>query len=412
MARARATPIEAQLHNLSVLICVADTESISRAAEQLCKVPSTVTRSILDLERTVGVALFERRPRGMLLNAYGEAVLVRARRIREEIRHAVEELQESRKKSGASSVHAIATLLFSDRRLQLLVELDSLRSIAAAGARMGMTQAGASMALARMEASLGQVLFRRAPDGLVPLLPAERLSTHAKLIFAELRHIESDLSAIAGNVAGEVVVGATPLGRTAVLPTAIATAIARYPRLRVTTVDSSYDRLVASLRSGEIDFVFGALRLRHLCQGLITEPLFIDRLAVLVRRGHTLAGRTSIQLAELLQEKWILPRTMGRPLIDASFETLGLQPPVPSVEAGEPSIIRQLLRASDMLAVSSPNQLKFEIETGALAELPVTLEGTIREVGLIVRDGAKLPPAALALLEAVRAQVHTRGERD
>ncbi len=408
MVNIQAADIEQQLHNLRIFLTIAETESISRAAKQLFKVPSAITRSLVELERVVGSPLFERKPRGMLLNAYGQAVLVRTRRINDEIQQSVDELLDAKTKKSPASRSSVAVLLFNQRKLELLINLVSLRNISSAANQMGMTQAGASMALARIEAALGQTLFHRGLEGLVATDPAGRLVMRAKRIFAELRHIGSDISALGGDLTGSVVIGTTPLGRTQVFPTAIATAIARFPGLRVATVDNTYDSLIAGLRSGEIDFVFGALRPRHMCQGLIVEPLFIDRLAIIVRAGHPLSKKATLQLSELLDENWILPRTIGRPLVDASFRMLELTPPVPSIEAGDPSVIRQLLRVSDMLAVTSPLQLKFEIDTGALVELPVTLEGTIREVGLIVRDGAMLSPAARAVLESVRSQLRAR----
>jgi LysR family transcriptional regulator of gallate degradation len=120
-----------------------------------------------------------------------------------------------------------------------------------------------------------------------------------------------------------------------------------------------------------------------------------------------LARRKQLQLRDLVHEKWIIPRpnALGRPLVDACFKALGLEPPTPSVETGDLAIVRQLLYASDMLAVTSPYQLEYEIQSKSLVELPVTLNGTSRDVGLIVREGAMLPPAALALLETIRTQL-------
>jgi LysR family transcriptional regulator of gallate degradation len=396
---------EQKLHNLHVFVSVADTESITRAAEQLFKAPSAITRSIIELERAIGVALFERKPRGMLLNVYGEAVLLRARRIENEIEFAADEFPRSKSKSPASSV-AISNVLFNDRKLQLLVHLADCRNISSAAAQMSMTQAGASMALSRIEAVLGQSLFQRRMQGMVATDAADRLVMRARRVFAELRHMSSDIAALSGSLKGSVVIGTTPLGRTYVFPTAIANAVSHHPELRVTTVENLYDQLIGGLRSGDIDIVFGVVRPTHLSAGLVTEPIFTDRLSVLVRAGHPLARRSQLRISELLQERWILPRSNapGRPLIDASFERAGLRPPVPSIETGDLAIVRQVLNDSDMLAVTSPHQLMLELHSGSLVELPVVLEGTTREVGLILRDGAMLSPAALAVLEAVRFQ--------
>jgi LysR family transcriptional regulator of gallate degradation len=413
MAQTYTSPLEVeqQLKNLRIFLSVADAKSITQAAEQLFKAPSAITRSIIELERFIGVSLFERKARGMLLNAYGEAVLVRVRRIDDEIRLAADEFLRSRAKTRASSPSAISNLLFNGRKLQLIIHLATYHNISSAAAHMKMTQTGASMALSRLEAALGQSLFQRRMQGMVATDAADRLVMCARRVFAELRHMGSDISAISGNLTGSIVIGTTPLGRTDVFPTAIATTISRYPGLRVTTVESSYEQLIGSLRSGDIDIVFGVLRPSHLCRGLITEPVFTDRLSVVVRAGHPLARRTQLQMSELLTEKWILPRpnALGRPLVEAAFQKQGLQPPVPSVETGDLAVLRQLLNASDMLAVTSPHQLMLEIRSGLLTELPVTI-GETREVGVIVRDGAMLSPAALAVLDAVRCQVRERRE--
>jgi LysR family transcriptional regulator of gallate degradation len=49
-----------RLQNLRMFLSVADAESITRASEQLFKAPSAITRSIIELEKALGVELFER----------------------------------------------------------------------------------------------------------------------------------------------------------------------------------------------------------------------------------------------------------------------------------------------------------------------------------------------------------------
>jgi LysR family transcriptional regulator of gallate degradation len=187
----------------------------------------------------------------------------------------------------------------------------------------------------------------------------------------------------------------------------MAEAISEFPGLRVTTIESPYEQLITGLRNGDIDVVFGALRCNELYQGLTTEPLFTDRLGIVARAGHPLARQIPLKLADLMGEKWILPKAnaLGRPLVDQSFRDQGLEPPVASIETADSSIIRQMLNASQMVAVTSPHQLMFEIRSGLLTELPVPLTNTRRPIGLILREGAMLSPAIQAVLEAVRKQV-------
>lgn len=389
------------LHLFRVFLSVAGTGSIARSAEQIFKAPSAITRAIADLEKLLGTPLFERKPRGMLPNRYGEAVLRRGLRIQEEIRQAVDELGGSH-----SEGNALAALLNSGRKLQLFILVAETRSVSQAATQLGLSQAGASMALTRMEAGLGQPLFHRMLQGMVITDAATRFLARAKRISAELRHMQSDLSAIAGSLSGRVSVGALPLGRTQIIPQGIADALKHHPGLRVTTVEGPYGVLASGLRNGDIDFIFGALRKDEQARGLIAEPLFNDRLGIIARAGHPLAACTRISLDELLAKQWILPRidAPGRRLVDESFQELGLEPPSPSVETGDLAILRSLLMNSDMLTAISPNQLHFELKAGSLVELPVQLGNTIREIGITQRDGAQLSPGAEAVLSSIRAE--------
>lgn len=401
-----ATPerLENSLRYIRDFLSVAETGSIARSSEVIFKASSAIARAISELEHSLGVGLFERKPRGMLLNAYGEAVRNRARRITDEIAGAVEEITRFAKRQPTVERNAVSNLLLNGRGLMLLISVSELRNLSAAAAHVGLSQAGASMALSRMESALGQPLFQRMMQGMVVTDAGAMIVSRGKRIVAELRHMQSDVAAIAGTMQGRIAIGALPLGRTHVLPAAIAAALQRHPNIRVTTVESPYEALVAGLRDGDIDFIVGALRVGERNAGLITESLFEDRLGIIARAGHPLAGAPA-SLKDLLPQRWILPRpgAPGRRLIDQSFRELAIEPPIPSVETGDLAVLRGLLKNSDMLTAISPHQLHYEIISGDLVELPVALGKTVRRIGITSREGAMLSPAALAVIDEIRS---------
>jgi LysR family transcriptional regulator, regulator for genes of the gallate degradation pathway len=403
--RAAAEPrgLEHHLRCIRDFLSVAETGSIAKSSDATFKAASAITRAIAELEACFGVALFERKPRGMLLNAYGVAVRHRALRIADEIAAAVDATARPGKRNHGVERNVVTTLLLNGRGLRLLISLADLRNLSAAASHLGLSQAGASMSLSRMEAALGQPLFHRMTQGMIATDAGARIVTHGRRIFAELRHMRSDVAAIAGTVQGSVIIGALPLGRTDLLPTAIAAALGRHPELRVTTVESPYEALVAGLRDGTVDFILGALRAGPRSVGLTTERLFEDRLSIVVRAGHPLAGARS-RLRDLLRQRWILPRpgTPARGLIDLSFRELAIEPPVPSVETGDLAVLRGLLRHSDMVTAISPHQLLYEFASGDLVELAIDLEKTVRPIGITARAGAVLSPAAQAVLDEIR----------
>lgn len=75
---------------------VAQTGSVTAAAERLHVAPSAVSRSIARLESALDTLLFERRARGMRLNSAGELLAVHAKRAWQDIERVVTDIESLR----------------------------------------------------------------------------------------------------------------------------------------------------------------------------------------------------------------------------------------------------------------------------------------------------------------------------
>ncbi len=67
-----------EIHQLRTFVCVAKLGSITRASEQLYLSQPAVSGHIKSMEDTLGLALFERTPKGMSLTSQGQAMLSKA----------------------------------------------------------------------------------------------------------------------------------------------------------------------------------------------------------------------------------------------------------------------------------------------------------------------------------------------
>lgn len=392
------------LRHLRAFSAVAAAGSVAAAAEALYRVASAVTRSVLDLEAALGRPLFDRRARGMALNAYGELVLVRALRIEREFEEARTQLVARGGMNAGADVHSLFTSILNGRRLAVVASLAQKRNMPAVAREFGITQPAISSALKDLESGLGVALFTRTARGLSPTPAGEIVAFYFKRVLSELRHIGPDIAASEGSLQGSVTVGALPLGRTQILPLAIASLLARHPQLHVSTVESPYDALAASLRSGDIDFILGALRHNTVeVKDLQQQPLFEDRISVIARAGHPLARAERIDFRMLREARWTLSRqgSPSRELLERFFSNARQAPPLPAVETGDLAVLRGLLLESDMLTAISPHQLRYEIRDGSLVVLDFPLEETRREIGLTQRLGAFPSPGARALMEEI-----------
>jgi len=405
-ARLARPEVDISLRHLFVFRAVAQEGSAAGAAGKLFRANSAIARSISALEFALRVRLFDRHARGMLINSYGRIVLERAERIAQEF-DAVSKTLDARRPSHAGANARLVSSLVNGRRLAIVTSLPERHSMAAVARDCGVTQAAVSACLRDFEERLGVTLFDRSPKGFVLTDIGQELTFHFRRSLAELRHISSDLAAMEGTLEGVVRIGALPLGRTRILPRCLASTIARHPLLRIATVESPYDLLAAQLRSGEIDFVFGALRPAHETADLLQDALFDDCVSVIARAGHPLASRQGLTIRDLRDAKWVLwrPESPSRESLRRSFTDAGLIPPQASVETGDLAILRGLILQSDMLTAISADQLRYEISAGDLLVLPIDLGKTRRSIGVTLRQGALPSPGTRALIDEIRVQV-------
>ena len=395
------------LHHLHAFGIVAATGGIRRSADILFRASSAVARSVAALEESLGTQLFERKGSGMLMTAAGQAVQLRVLRIEAALREVRDDAARLAARDGA---HLGSTdPLFNERRLQAAVLLAEVHHMPSVARVMAISQSAVSQAITKLETVLGQALFRRSPYGTVPTDAGTRWIMRFNRVLAELDHILSDIAALEGELTGSITVGALPLARTSLLPTAITSLLAKYPRLRVRSLESTYEELAAGLLSGRVDFIIGALR-SPTEQGFQAYPLLQDQIAVIARAGHPLASSSTLDFDALERYPWVLSRA-GTPLriaLEAFFQERGRQAPQPAVETGDLALLRGLLVSSDMLTVLSAHQLHYEIATGQLGVLPFPMFGLERPIGVITRAGAYLSPGADALLAELNGVIRTR----
>jgi DNA-binding transcriptional LysR family regulator len=82
-----------KLHDLRVLMSVVEEGSMSKAAERLATSQPAISRTIADLEHSLGVCLLDRDPKGIVPTPYGRALLKRSVAALDELRLGIVDLQ-------------------------------------------------------------------------------------------------------------------------------------------------------------------------------------------------------------------------------------------------------------------------------------------------------------------------------
>lgn len=381
----------------------AEQGAASLAALNLFRTQSSVTRSIRDLEHVLTISLFERHAKGMLLTDLGKVILPRAHLAIHELSRVPALLSRLQQPDDRNREEVEPIWLFNERRLQIFLSLYRQYHTLSVAKALNITQPAVSAALKVLEKGARMALFYRTPKGMMPTPAAHEIAPSISRALNAIRHIPEDITAHKGALTGVVHVGALPLSRARLLPQAVIKLISQHPDISIVTNESGFSTLMAELRAGDIDFIIGALRNEEPFLEVHNETLFSEELVLLVRPSHPLSGR-AIKNEELRDIQWVLPRnhTPSRNLLELAFKKMGLTPPKPTVESGDPAVVRALLLGSDMVAVVSSHQLDYEVSKGILIPLSTSLSDIRREIGLMTRQGALNSPATDALIHCIR----------
>lgn len=291
------------------------------------------------------------------------------------------------------------------RHLALLLHLYEQRSVLRAAEAAHMTQPAASKLLAEMESLLGVSLFERHARGVEPTWYGQVLVRRARSALSEIGRAQDEIAALRSGRMGQAAIGTVVNPGTTLVPQAIAAVKRDFPDILV-RVEMDYSRpLVARLLDGQLDIVVGRIMGPEGASDLAFEPLADEPHSVIVRAGHPLAQRPSIDHADLARHGWIMPPpgSVLRTRLDAVFLERGLEPPRNIVETASLPVMVHLLRHSDLLAALPAQPVAPYLETGQMRLLPVELGVRMEYFGIIRRRDQLLSPGAERVLEALRA---------
>jgi DNA-binding transcriptional LysR family regulator len=371
------------LRHLRVFLAVAETGSVTRAAE-LCHVSQpAVTQTLARIEALAGTQLFTRTPRGLFAAPAGTVLANRVRRALQLLDTALAGISPRLKVTATTG------------QLEALIAAHETENFTLAARQLGLAQPTVHRAVTQLEREAGRPLFERTAYGMIATRPAQALSQAARLAFSELAQADADLAELRSEEAGRLVIGAMPLSRSYLLPKALAAFRALRPNLPVQLLEGPYADLLASLRRGGTDMLIGALRDPLPIGDVEQQELFSDTLVIVCGKAHPLLAEPSPTLEQLADYPWVTARkdTPTRQHFDRLFQPLAQEKPLRIVESGSVILMRELLDVSEHLGCISRLQAEAEISRGLMRALPVDLAHTSRPIGITIRRGW-LPTAA------------------
>jgi DNA-binding transcriptional LysR family regulator len=255
------------------------------------------------------------------------------------------------------------------RDLHVFLTVVQHGSMAKGAARLGISTPRVSEIIAELEQALGVKLLDRSPHGVEPTRFGEALVQRSLNVFDELKEGIKDIGQLNDPTLGEVRLACPAHIAAILLPDIVARFTEIHPRATVQQDDIAFlDSQMTALRERRYD-----LTLSHLAKPLTkkdtdinVEVLFNNRMYVVASANSTWARRRRVDLAELVDEQWILtpPHTSGYARVTEAFAAFGLPVPKASIASLSTPLRLHLLMKSQYLAAIDHLSLKHLVRSG------------------------------------------------
>jgi DNA-binding transcriptional LysR family regulator len=252
-------------------------------------------------------------------------------------------------------------------------------SMAKAARQLGVSHPAVSEVIADLEHALGVRLLDRSAQGIEPTIYGDALLKRSVAVFDELKQSVRDIEFLSDATTGEVRISCMEGPSFTFLPDVLLRFSKQYPHIAVHTDLIDYSEVFGGLRERRYDCVLMAKQTvlhDEAADDLKVEILYDDTTIVAAGVHSKWARRRKIDLAELIDEPWILagPTSWNRTVGEEMFRARGLSRPKP-IMAQDAIILRaRLVAGGPYLATFATSVLRRLIaDNYAIAALPVDL---------------------------------------
>ncbi len=276
-----------------------------------------------------------------------------------------------------------------------------------AAARLHVAQPSISSAVAALEQELGAPLFHRERNEVTLTGAGEVFLPWARQVLADCDAGAAAVRDLLGLHRGRLVIGATPSLTTNLLPAVLAGYHTDHPGVELTVHEAGSQELVDRLGKGEMDLAVVILPVDR--PWVESKPLLEEELVLAVNRGHALAHRRSIRIAELEH----VPLVMFKDGYDLRETTL-----LACRQAGfVPVMAMQGLEMDGALAIAAAGVAAAVVPgsvvapSGPLRAIRFRGGALRRTIGLASRRDRPFSPAASAFVDALGNHLDQRSDR-
>jgi len=290
------------------------------------------------------------------------------------------------------------------RDIEYFAVIAEHRHLGRAAEALGLGQPALSISLRRLEKAADAKLVKRTPKGVELTAVGSALLLHVRRLQLARDDLAREVADLAHGQAGHLRIGASPANSELFLPEVCSTLLMEAPKVMLNIAVLDNDALLPALRKGDLDLVVHHIPqfpLTDLSQELVREDEFV----VYCAANHRLAGRKSLSLEDLAQERWASTTTSAYApwrSLQRAFQDQGLPPPQTTLVSESVMLKLRAVASSDLLGVGVRRNVQAAASQIRLTILPVKHLDWVRPVAVAYRKDASLSPAAKRFIEILQ----------
>jgi len=292
---------------------------------------------------------------------------------------------------------------FDLRQLEAFVSVIEYGGFSAAAKALHLSQAAVSERVANLESGIGMRLLDRSPREVRTTSVGERFYMLARQLLEHKQAIGLELSELAGVIRGTLQIGASNIPGEYLLPSLLPRFCSEYPRVELNLRIHDSAEIMHYVHTGEVEV--GLVGIQPVEKYFSVEPLWEDRLLLVVPVDHPLAGRKSVSVNDIGFNPFVM-REQGSGTRKLLEEVLALSdielPPVTAI-LGSTTAVKEAVIGGLGLTIMSERAVSKEVAAGILAA--IELEGLKfqRNFHLITDKNRTQSPLCKRFIEYLRS---------
>jgi DNA-binding transcriptional LysR family regulator len=290
--------------------------------------------------------------------------------------------------------------------LHVLNAVAEAGSMAKAAIALGLSQPSISYTISNLEKAIGVPVLDRGSQGASITGYGRALLERGVVALNEMQHAVDTIGFLGDPDRGHLRLGTTP-PMSAVAVRVMQRLSRRHPGMTFHLVNDTTTTLLRLLRRREIELAISRVVPPFGEQDIAAQTLFEDQLAVIASRNSPWLARAKVRLAELMDERWVLPPATAflGGLIAQVFEAHRLEVPRATVTTTSTYAMALLAATGPYVTIHPSTMLTMPARHGQLAAVPVVLKAARHPVAVLTLKDRGLSPSATLFLSLSREEL-------